>query len=137
MSGCGQRLEMVQGMVTLDGKPLEDVTVTFFATEGKEQGTIAFGRTNNKGEFTISMLYSKKYGKGTVVGKYAVSFSKDKFIRELTSQEMEAIKQGQQLNIETISALPEKYLSHQTSGFIVDIIKGKNIFNFELKTQEE
>ena len=74
--GCGQSgpsVEHVQGVVTLDGAPLEGATV-FFSPKGPE-GKGASGMTQSDGSFTLNMQGAKP-GAGTAVGDYSVTVSK-------------------------------------------------------------
>jgi len=78
--GCGgpaaptiPPLHPVQGVVTLDGKPLAEATVTFNPVKStKGQG--GYGSTNEKGEFEIK--YTGNDAPGCPEGDYKVTFQK-------------------------------------------------------------
>jgi hypothetical protein len=56
--GCNSRHQPVpvRGQVTLDGKPVEGATVTFYAEGNDKDGRPAFGYTDKAGEFRLSTL---------------------------------------------------------------------------------
>jgi hypothetical protein len=62
----GVELAPVEGLVTLEGRPLANVGVTFLP-EGK--GPLASGNTNAAGEFRLSTL---RPGDGAPVGRHRV-----------------------------------------------------------------
>jgi len=69
--GCGG-MKSVNGIVTLDGKPLEGATVSFNPEDGK--GEVASGMSNASGEFTLNTR-----GKpGINPGNYKVTVTKTK-----------------------------------------------------------
>jgi hypothetical protein len=70
-SGCGNRLVPVEGVVTLDGKPVEGATVMFVPTEGS--GRPATGATESDGSFRLKSFDS---GDGILPGNYKVTVSK-------------------------------------------------------------
>jgi hypothetical protein len=79
IGGCrrsGPVVEMVEGVVALDGDPIEGVTVTFKPVSGT--GLMAFGMTRADGRFTLNATRGGKAGAGTAVGDYAVTFTKTK-----------------------------------------------------------
>lgn len=126
-------VEMVEGVVTLDGKPLEGVTVSF-SPEPNSSGKPAVGRTGADGKFVLTAAQGGKYGQGTMKGKYRVSMVKKQLKREPTQQELAALDQGRPLNIPVVSVLPAKYTDSKTSDLAVEVVKGKNRFDFELKS---
>ena len=66
--GCGSNGTVkVEGIVTLDGKPLADATVTFHSADGK--GRTAIGTTDAQGNYS---LQSYSANDGIVPGDYKV-----------------------------------------------------------------
>lgn len=63
----------VSGVVTLDGKPVEAATVTFYRTDGDGEGRLAVGRTNANGEFEMTTMHP---GDGVLPGDYVVAVTK-------------------------------------------------------------
>jgi hypothetical protein len=73
--GCGgsKKIVPVSGKVTVDGKPMADLTVTFSpeAEPGSIEGGISStGKTNADGEYTLTTSDGRK---GAQVGKHRVS----------------------------------------------------------------
>ena len=72
LTGCGVTLLPVQGVVTLDGKPVEGATVVFTSSDGKSS---ASGMTDAAGGFALSSGDKPGAAAGTykvTVTKYAV-----------------------------------------------------------------
>jgi hypothetical protein len=57
-TGCGGKFTPVpvRGVVTLNGKPVEAATVTFYAVGDERDGRNAMGTTDKQGEFRLSTL---------------------------------------------------------------------------------
>jgi hypothetical protein len=79
--GCGDSGEhgvaSAGGTVTLDGKPVPDLVVTFTpqaGAAGGNPGKSATGRTDAAGKFTLSTY---KVGDGAIVGSHQVAVSLD------------------------------------------------------------
>lgn len=66
--GSGVELVPVEGVVTLDGLPVEGADVIFRPSVGRPSG----GRTNSEGQYTL--LYTREE-KGAVAGEHQVSLS--------------------------------------------------------------
>jgi hypothetical protein len=124
--------EFVEGTVTLDGVPLDDVIVTFLPVNSGELG---YASTDAEGKFKVS-TFNGKSGTGTTVGEYRVTFNKE--IEDVTKRHFRKDETGKDIplpNLETIQIVPKKYLSPETSGFTVTVEKGKNVFNFDLVSE--
>ena len=131
--GCGggvpvQKTEMVEGVITLDGVPLDGASVTFNPVGG--DGTIASGFTDAQGRFTIQTLRGNPEG-GTTVGEYVVTVSKwEDFPTGRTEQvdsETTIPIMGQRLLVHA------NYENEQRSPLRATVAPGKNTFNFDLK----
>ena len=71
-AGCNDSgLVQIEGLVTLDGEPLQSATVTFMRSDGK--GRPAAGVTNEEGFFELS---SFRQNDGLPPGEYGVTISK-------------------------------------------------------------
>jgi hypothetical protein len=71
--GCGDsspKLVPVEGRVTLDGKPVKDMIITFHPV-GNTYGTGAHGLTDGDGKFTLA---DSRGGTGAYVGEYKITF---------------------------------------------------------------
>lgn len=77
VAGCGgggPALEKVNGLVTLDGKPVEGATVSFVPGSG---GLFASGLTGADGRFTLNTAApGARPGGGAVAGEYRVTIVK-------------------------------------------------------------
>lgn len=75
--GCspGRLTERVEGIVTLDGKPLADIRVLFQPQEAehRECGIGSYGLTDDQGHFVLRM--SDNDALGAVVGLHSVTLS--------------------------------------------------------------
>lgn len=76
--GCGgsSKTYRVEGIVTLDGKPLEGVTVKFLPDEGSS-GQTAVGTTGSDGSFR---LQTNAPGDGAMAGTYRVVVIKEETV---------------------------------------------------------
>jgi hypothetical protein len=157
--GCRQSgpvVEMVEGTVTLDGAPIEGVTVTFKPVGAA--GLMAFGMTRADGRFTLNATRGGRAGAGTAVGDYAVTFTKTKGGYEVIDGP--TAPEAPPPDIETAKAEYEKWAREQaqkkprplppveylvpkaygdanTSGFTATVKRGRNTgdaFRFDLKS---
>jgi hypothetical protein len=133
--GAGFRVEAVEGTVTLDGVPIEGATLTFVPTDSGT-GKSAYARTNTNGFFQLTAIQGGQSGAGTMIGNYLVAVSKEIPSREPTDKELNDQERGISLQIPMIPIIPIKYNNAQTSGLTAEVVKGKNIFNFALKSNE-
>ena len=144
-SGCGQSgtpVEFVQGVVTLDGTPLEGATV-FFSPKGSE-GIGAAGRTQSDGSFTLNAQGAEP-GAGTKTGDYSVTINKVE-MPELVdigtddprygTREQERLEQ-EALNAKPKVIVPEKYNSAETSPFTAKVESGSNTFTFDISSKDD
>ncbi len=121
--GCGDNdgLVPVSGKVTLDGKPLADAAVGFFADAG---GTPAVGTTDAQGNFTLS---THKPGDGATVGQNVVTVSKQSNLdagKEVEESEIVRMK----------NESPIKYFSPKTSDIKVEVKYGMEPVVIDLKS---
>ena len=136
-TGCGDGLlktEPVSGVITLDGVPLDDAMVNFVPkTPG--QGADGFGRTNEKGEYVIQTMGGRPDA-GTLPGEYAVTVTKYRLVPT----------GGTEIDRETRQEIPEMtsvlifprmsvYGNAATTPFSATVVKGRNRFDFDVKTQ--
>ena len=140
--GCGESgpaVEYVQGVVTLDGAPLEGATV-FFSPKGSA-GKGAAGKTQSDGSFTLNTQGAKP-GAGTAVGDYSVTVSKVE-MPEFPNIDEDDPRYGtpehDRLNQEASTAkpkviVPEKYNNSETSPFTAKVESGSNTFTFDISS---
>jgi hypothetical protein len=134
--GCGPRgpaVEMVEGVVLLDGEPVEGATV-FFSPAPKDKkpqgGVPAAGRTGAGGTFRLNAVGGAKAGAGTKVGEYVVTIVK---------QESDALPAPDPSGppappgeIKLRDLLPAVYKLGTTSPLRATVKQGKNTYRFEL-----
>ena len=135
-AGCqsGLVVHAVEGVVTLDGSPEENVTVTLYPKD--QSGNMGFARTDAEGRFRISTL-GGALQKGTTLGDYQVGFNK--FVPPPgavpTQEEMAApnFDPSKWAGLgDAIDIMPKKYREPGSSGYEITVGKGKNVYNFEL-----
>ena len=106
-------LAKVKGTVTLNGKPLADIGVTFFPNGG---GPSASGRTDPQGQFVMMTV---RPGDGAPVGKHKVVLGA---AEEGTSE------------VAVRSQIPKKYEMPNTSPLVADVVEGQdNIVNLQVQ----
>jgi hypothetical protein len=113
--GCGPagpKTARVSGTITLEGKPLAKVGVTFLPPK---KGPIATGNTDENGQFTLTTV---RKGDGAPVGSHKVTIG--------------AAEEGQK-----ITNIAERYGNPHTTNLFADVKAGeKNVFTFDLKPEE-
>ncbi len=123
-TGCGGAPSSVSGTVTLDGKPLAGsestrATVMFYPVSS---GAPAAALTDANGKYTLATGSQAGLNPGT----YAVVIS--------ATESKPPSDQGQAPPKRLIT--PEKYADPERSGFRVDVELGRNVFDFELVSEE-
>ncbi|MDR3197237.1 MAG: carboxypeptidase-like regulatory domain-containing protein [Planctomycetaceae bacterium] len=136
--GCGEPNRVgavkVSGTVTVDGQPMEGITVIFNPVEN--HGTAASGTTDAQGGYVLTSP-GAPYNAGAAPGQYIPTFSKtESEILESTSIEDYKQKYGNRIP-KTFHLIPEKYSKVKTCGIEPCLVeKGKsNTFDFELSTK--
>ena len=140
LCGCGPANPLdtiaVTGTVTVDGQPMEGISVTFLPADGGAYG--AFGSTDSKGKFKLSSP-SAPVGSGAVAGEYIPVFSKTEMEqRPPTASPEEERRLYGGVPAQVFHRIPEKYGDVKTCGFDpVKVEKGKkNVFSFDLSSKE-
>ena len=94
LSGCGSgNVAPVSGLVTLNGKPIADVAVTFepIVPEGQNvAGLSAFGVTGPDGRYTLKLFGTET--RGATVGKNKVKFSGYAAPTDMSEEALKAAK---------------------------------------------
>ena len=138
-NGCGGNKNpfgtvYLEGTVTLDGTPIDGVSVTLIPLDSGEQLS-AGGVTDTSGKFTVTAGGSPA-GSGARPGKYDITFSKISVGAVASYEESLKLYGGGQPPVTYL--IPQKYESAKTSGIepvTVDTDKKKNVFTFELTTK--
>ena len=147
MVGCGGQptlsTEYVEGVVTVDGQPVPEATVTFVpVVEG--QGAPATGMTNAQGVYkltaTVTGEVAAKAEAGTLPGEYHVGVMKN--VIETPMSQEEAEEAGVEYNPVDEYAepkityeVPQKYNNPRESGLKVTVQAGQNNIPLELTSE--
>lgn len=140
IAGCGEPspFSKVQGVVTLDGKPVPDATVAFRPTGG---GHSAYGVTKSDGTYELSSL---KPGDGALPGTHqvtitAVDVAEDKQAEAL-AEEYGSLSdtmptKGRKREPKKTWRVPQAYSEADTSGLEFTVEEGgDNQADFQLKS---
>ena len=117
--GCGGKPARVSGIVTVDGKPLEQGTVAFSPASG---GMRATGIIQGDGSYEIRTNRES----GLDIGEYAVAVS---------SRELLFHSGPDQPPMPGKYLAPKRYGKTQTSGLRFSVKKGSNSINIELSSE--
>ena len=148
-TGCGGtptlQTEYVEGVVTVDGQPVAEATVTFVpVTEG--QGASATGMTDAQGVYKLTAAVTgevaAKAEAGTLPGEYYVGVMKNVVDTPLSQEEAE--QQGIEYEPPPPGTLqepkitfvvPQKYNNPRKSGIQVTVQQGQNNIPIELTSE--
>ena len=135
----------VTGKVTLDGKPVENASITLTPANKGEATRGARATSAADGTFTVKTFFSASYdADGAVPGKYLVSVTK--YEQKAPSSHGEALQtmegQSNQSKMQRAMAmggenvLPEKYASPESSGLEIEVKAGQEkTLNLELESE--
>ena len=108
-----------EGIVTLDGTPISDVTIIFIAEKGTFNATAV---SDKSGKFAMKAFEQKS---GAVVGSYKVELNKTVVETKGTN--------GGETDVNMTYGLPMKYASFTTSGVTITLPEsGKKDIKFDL-----
>ena len=127
LPGCrrGPPVVYVEGVVTMDGEPLEGANVGF--TPLDTPGSMpAAGFTDAKGTFVLS-THTAKFGAGATVGDYVV------IVRKTIIPPGEEDKDSPKIVLVT----PPIYQVKETSPLKATVKNGQNRFEFDLKSDSK
>ncbi|MDR3110070.1 MAG: Ig-like domain-containing protein [Planctomycetaceae bacterium] len=140
VSGCsrsGVPVQKVLGTVTLDGKPIDDVTVSFVPKSGGSRPAI--GRTNPQGQF--EMITGGASVNGVMTGEYIVTFTKSILVTPdgKEAKPFEFLPNGDPPPAQKLTEkhlIPLKYSDVKEPLFDVTVESGKtNRYTFDLKSE--
>ncbi|MCL2347142.1 MAG: hypothetical protein FWC50_02655 [Planctomycetaceae bacterium] len=131
--GRGLKVEYVEGVVTLDGQPLEGASVTFIpkAEGGKEES--ASGYSHAGGAYKLSSINGDPE-KGAVAGDYVVNVSKVKVEDPKAGMSYEQATMSTAV-VKQTQLLPKVYQDRKNSPLSFTVKPGKNKFDLELKSK--
>lgn len=123
LSGCGNGLSQVSGVVTLDGEPLQasdEIHATVFFQPTFPKGASAAGILNSKGEYSLSSGSQS----GIAPGEYLVTVSATQLV---------AGKNQGDTPIGKLISHP-KFASTKTSGLRFEVVDGNNEFDIPIES---
>lgn len=124
--GCsdgGPELTTVTGTITLDGKPMPGVLVTFAPAAGSP----SYGKTDAEGKYDLWYTDDKK---GAMLGKHDVMLEVDK----LSASEIAEMKaEGQTVDTTPTMPIPRKYRG--PNALSAEVAEGTNQIDFELTSK--
>lgn len=137
--GCdsGLKTEYVEGVVTLDGTPVEGATVIFSPVDD-EVGMSASGTTDADGKYTLTATDpTAKVSGGTLPGEYKIMVTKAVSTEEFVGAEEGGDDEGNTYaEVEYDWLIPEKYSRGKTSGLTATVTAGgDNEFDFPLTSE--
>ncbi len=121
MTGCfsDSSQSVVQGIITLDGKPLPGASVTF-QPQPSTPGQTARGRTDESGKYTLKVRNKES----VVPGEYRVEI---KVVHEITNQEGMVVGEKEDPKLKVARRFNDK------TDLIADVQPGnENEFNFDV-----
>ncbi len=122
MAGCGSSnkipLGRVEGVITVDGQPLDGAEIVFEPTNGRS----SVGWTDEKGHYELDYTMETK---GAILGTHVVRI---KSARSASGGEGDGPKVEARKEI-----LPGKY--HTSSTLTAEVTKGNNVIDFALGTK--
>ncbi|MGL4595797.1 MAG: hypothetical protein ACRCUY_13830 [Thermoguttaceae bacterium] len=140
--GCrkGPDTQFIEGVVTLDGTPVEKATVNFipkpvdYDPNDINRPLLASGFTDEKGQYRLSSVMGGNIGGGTTVGEYIVTIVKKEQTNKPVVTSANIPKNINNIRPVFQYIVPEKFEKRETSGVELSVGKGKNRFNFDLKS---
>lgn len=130
--GCGTGLKSVEGIVTMDGKPVDGASVAFVPEGGA--GRQASGSTGPDGKFTLISGPDK----GAAPGNYKVLVTKKAGVSSATTSTNPAdlakmMQKGVKEVAKQKSLLPEKYAKIDTTPLTCTVPPPSQPVTFDLK----
>ena len=135
LPGCGQQgppVNPVGGIVTLDGQPVANASISFTPVQGSGSGDmsdplVSGGNTDADGKYTLTAVRGGVIGGGTTVGKYNVTIIKKELLNAPSGPGQQMVGRPRFHYV-----VPQVFESESTSNVQVEVVKGKNVFNFAL-----
>jgi len=122
ISGCGNGLASVSGVVTLDNEPLKgggDVRAMVYLYPEGGTGAPAVGLVNEEGEYQVSTGTQR----GVLPGPYLVSISASQLVGESVPG---VPRSGRRIT-------PARYADPRQSNLRIEVQEGSNTFDFALE----
>jgi len=130
--GCkqqgGLKTEYVEGIIRVNGTPVDKAVVAFTSKDKEAGGMTAMGYTDKSGTFKLTAAMGSA-GRGTLVGEYIVTVAKTERITETQIIDGEP----QKVVLKEINCVPLKYATEETSPLTATVGTGKSKFTFDLE----
>lgn len=125
--GCAEKFHSVSGIVTIDGKPLDNGSITIVPASG---GSPAYGGTNDQGEFSLETNNKS----GVRAGTYKVTLQK--FATPKKNSKIQD-DEGRKGNFDAIpkSAIPERFNSAKDSPLSITVPSADGKYLIDVKTK--
>lgn len=121
-SGCFSsdgNIGWVEGIVTVDGEPIDNATVRFYPVDGRGSS----GTTDANGHYELRYTRSQM---GAIVGQHKVT----------VSTEIKGSAYGQESAIEDRrESLPKKYIDRKKTELAATVTSGNNKIDFALESK--
>ena len=127
--GCGPGSDMgyVTGVVTVDGEPLENGTVSFYPV-GKRASV-----SGTKKDGSYELVYTREK-MGAVIGEHKVTIVQEReYAPPIQGGNADADAEAEPTFKKV--KIPRKYGNEKTTDLRATVEQGSNEFNFELKTE--
>lgn len=134
LMGCGEdgsrvKTEYVEGIVTLNGKPLSMAHVTFNPVGG--EGQAAFGSSDKDGKYLLTTDGGKTDG-GALAGEYVVTVEK-RDVPPPVEVSPDPNKPAPPIKVQAAPLItPAKYADVKSTDLKVTVVKGSNEIKLEL-----
>ena len=128
-AGCGPSSDMgyVSGVVTLDGEPVGNASVTFYQVGARP----SVGTTDNV-DGSYELVYTREK-MGALIGEHKVTIFQEEADRPVFFKGQEApADTGPEFKVVKI---PRKYSDREKTDLTATVVNGSNEFNFDLKTK--
>lgn len=129
--GCSDRDRgAVEGVVTLDGKPVGAATVTF---RHESSGALTLGKTDPQGLFSVNPTAATDK-RGAKVGRHQVMISAVQIDAPSAAANpgLGSLNIATQGQVKVTHLIPKKYAAFETSGLSFEVSPGQNIADFPL-----
>jgi len=133
VSGCGHAklsTSFVEGVITLDGTPIDGAVVKFSPKSEGGGAVYAQGQTDANGRYLLTAMQGGGADKGTTPGEYIVLVTK-KETRQL-DKPRESMGGGPPITSENVDVLPKVYNDVRAAKLSATVVTGKNKFDFDL-----
>lgn len=116
-AGCGAagpEFAPVRGVVTVDGKPMSQLSVRFMPDpdKGNDNSAVSSGETNDAGEYELKYYYKRQEGLGAAIGWHRVVIEDMRF---------SAVPQGGKL---PPTIVPANYGSPAMTPLRIEVVPG-------------